>query len=184
MAKQQNKSRYAILGMLSYGSMSGYDIRHFFEGIAGFWSESYGQIYPNLNALAQEGLVTKVVEERAKGPTRHIYTITEEGRWALRQWLQQPAEPVKERNELLLKLIFGASVNQADNVAQIQAYKVRMLEMIGSYHIFEAWQQEQSNHDPHAVFQLMAVRHGLRTCQAIVEWCDECVALLETENKG
>jgi hypothetical protein len=40
-------SRYALLGMLSLGPGSGYDLKKRIEGsLAHFWSESYGQIYP------------------------------------------------------------------------------------------------------------------------------------------
>src|SRR6267378_1332508 len=39
----------ALLGLLSLGSMSGYDIRQLIsQSIGHFWSESYGQIYPGL----------------------------------------------------------------------------------------------------------------------------------------
>ena len=41
----------ALLGLLSLRPMSGYDIRQVIsESIGYFWSESYGQIYPGLEA--------------------------------------------------------------------------------------------------------------------------------------
>ena len=50
---KKSKTRFAVLGILSYGPMSGYDIKKFYEqNVAGFWSESYGQIYPILKRLA------------------------------------------------------------------------------------------------------------------------------------
>jgi DNA-binding PadR family transcriptional regulator len=53
---KKGKTRFAVLGILSYGPMSGYDIKKFYEkNVAGFWSESYGQIYPILKRLAEEG---------------------------------------------------------------------------------------------------------------------------------
>ena len=57
---KKSKTRFAVLGILSYGPMSGYDIKKFYEkNVAGFWSESYGQIYPILKRLAEEGLATR-----------------------------------------------------------------------------------------------------------------------------
>ena len=50
---KENKSKYAIMGMLSMGPMSGYDIKKRFEkSLSYFWNESYGQIYPILRKLA------------------------------------------------------------------------------------------------------------------------------------
>ena len=50
----------ALLGLLSLGPMSGYDIRQLIpRSIGYFWNESYGQIYPGLKRLAAAGLVEK-----------------------------------------------------------------------------------------------------------------------------
>ena len=59
MAKKQ-KTRSAILGLLSWQPMSGYDIKKLIEmGLRHFWSESYGQIYPTLEQLVKEGFAAK-----------------------------------------------------------------------------------------------------------------------------
>ena len=49
---KENKSRYALLGMLSLQPMSGYDLKKFTEeSTANFWQENYAQIYPILRQL-------------------------------------------------------------------------------------------------------------------------------------
>ncbi len=49
---RQNTSKYAVLGMLSIGPMSGYDIKKLIgETVGHVWSESYGQVYPALREL-------------------------------------------------------------------------------------------------------------------------------------
>ncbi|PYI52519.1 PadR family transcriptional regulator [Paenibacillus flagellatus] len=54
-----NKSYYALLGLLAFGPHSGYDVKRRIEQqLSHFWSESYGQIYPNLKKLVEEGLAT------------------------------------------------------------------------------------------------------------------------------
>ncbi len=179
MAQKQNRSRYAILGMLTYQPMSGYDIQKFFADIAGFWQESYGQIYPNLRQLWQEGLVSKQVEEREKGPNRHVYALTEAGQQVLQTWLQETAEPLPIRNELLLKLIFGHQAGHAANRRQLEAFKEQLTADIGNLNIVEAWQEAQMDEgDPHAQYRRMAVRYNLHANQALLTWCDECLAEL------
>ena len=51
-SRRANTSRHAILGVLGFCPMSGYDVKKLIErSIAHFWNESYGQIYPILNRL-------------------------------------------------------------------------------------------------------------------------------------
>lgn len=182
MAQKQNRSRYAILGMLSYQPMSGYDIQKFFTEIAGFWQESYGQIYPNLRQLWQEGLVSKEVEDRDKGPKRHLYSLTSAGRQELQSWLEELAEPLPVRNELLLKLIFSSQVDIEITQRQLQAFRTQLLADIGHLNVVEAWQEAQMEEgDPHALYRRMAVRYALTANQALIVWCDECLAELNEQ---
>ena len=119
---KKSKTRFAVLGILSCGPMSGYDIKKFYEqNVAGFWSESYGQIYPILKRLAQEGLATRSVHQQEGKPDRHIYAITEKGRGQLRQWLEAPTGPHIGRHETLLKLMFGQQISVKDNFYRVAA---------------------------------------------------------------
>src|SRR5215469_2423712 len=103
MAKE-NKSRYALLGILSMSPGSGYDVKKFMEqSTSYFWRESYGQIYPILKQLVEEGLATSHTEKQEGKPERYVYTLTERGKEELQRWLADPVEQSVERNELLLK---------------------------------------------------------------------------------
>ncbi|MDF2869325.1 MAG: hypothetical protein K0R05_900 [Anaerocolumna sp.] len=54
----KNKTRYAILGILSIHSGTGYDIKKYCDTvISNFWNENFGHIYPVLNQLLSEGLI-------------------------------------------------------------------------------------------------------------------------------
>ena len=47
-----------ILGMLSFGPKSGYEIKALVDrSTRFFWAASYGQIYPELKRLAEAGLI-------------------------------------------------------------------------------------------------------------------------------
>jgi hypothetical protein len=68
MAKD-NTTKYILLGLLSHEPMSGYDMKKRIDTtISKFWSVGYGQIYPTLNDLEEEGLIKKVFSETSKGP--------------------------------------------------------------------------------------------------------------------
>ena len=60
----KNKSRYALLGVLSMKSCSGYDIKKFCDKtISHFWNENFGHIYPVLSELQKEGLISQVEQD-------------------------------------------------------------------------------------------------------------------------
>ena len=100
-----------LLGLLSVAPMSGYDLGQAIRASVGFfWNESYGQIYPNLKRLAAEGFVTAKTERQKGKPDRRVYSITKKGRERLAAWLAVAPQPEIPRNELLLKLFFGAQV--------------------------------------------------------------------------
>ena len=49
---KENKTKYAILGLLSLAPMSGYDIKIITDNSIGhFWNENFGHIYPVLGRM-------------------------------------------------------------------------------------------------------------------------------------
>jgi PadR family transcriptional regulator AphA len=62
-------------------------------------------VYRSIGRLLEAGLVTPAAVESGRGPQRTIYTATPEGRHVSAQWLDTPAEHVRDlRSHLLLKL--------------------------------------------------------------------------------
>jgi DNA-binding PadR family transcriptional regulator len=79
--------RAAILTVLAEEPMHGYQImQRLQERSGGFWSPSAGSVYPTLQLLEDQGLVTS---EEVEG--RRVYTLTEKGR--------EQAEAAKQRSE-------------------------------------------------------------------------------------
>src|SRR5262249_51757310 len=134
-----NKSQYALLGMLTLGPMSGYDMKKLFDGsLANFWTESYGQIYPILKRLVAQGWATLKEEPQAGKPDKKVDAITAKGRTAVHKWLAEPTEAPGFRLELLLKLFFGPEVPVEVNRKQVQAFRQLALSRLESYRGIEA----------------------------------------------
>ena len=71
---KENRTKFAILGMLDCAPMSGYDIRKMSAmSIAHFWKEDYGHIYPTLKLLQDEGLATMEEAGIGRGKARKAY---------------------------------------------------------------------------------------------------------------
>lgn len=98
--------RNALLGLLAEAPMSGYDLTKRFEHSLGrVWPVRHNQIYTELKQLAADGLI----DLTAYGPRgRKIYSLTESGLAACRDWLRARPESIERsmRFEPLLRMNF------------------------------------------------------------------------------
>jgi DNA-binding PadR family transcriptional regulator len=103
-----SQTELAVLGALSTGPMSGYELRQAITEVLGhFWHESFGQIYPCLARLEEVGSVRRTGPGRTSGT---VFEITAGGRARLRELLGEPHVPAPARNGLLLRLFFGSNL--------------------------------------------------------------------------
>lgn len=163
----------ALLGLLTIEPMSGYDIGQVVRASIGhIWNESYGQIYPTLKRLAADGLAVARKERQKGKPDRYVYSITGKGRERLAAWLGVPPRPEIPRNEMLLKLFFGA---QAPTEALI-GYVEHMVETHRG--LLEKCAESERDIDRHrqypdAPYWKMAARFGQLEMEAHLRWAEE-----------
>jgi DNA-binding PadR family transcriptional regulator len=100
---------YALLALLEQlGEATSYDIKQAMEkSIENFWPVPHTTAYEEPARLAQGGYLS--VRQENGGRRRKSYTVTEEGRRALRAWADEPVTaPPQLRDEVLLKVFAGA----------------------------------------------------------------------------
>jgi PadR family transcriptional regulator, regulatory protein AphA len=183
MAKE-NRSKYALLGLLSWGPMSGYGIKKAVEqSISNFWNESYGQIYPILKRLAAEGLATTSIEQQAGKPDRHVYALTEKGRNALQRWLRKPAEHEVGRVEFLLKLFFGRQVTMPHNIRHVRQLQALQRQLLRRFDAIEQQLRAEHANNPDLPYWLLTISYGRHLCQARLRWCDEALTRLNNMSR-
>jgi len=168
-----------LLGLLTVEPMSGYDLRLTIRASIGhFWNESYGQIYPSLKKLQNEGFVTCKIERQKGKPDRRIYSITKRGRERLTKWLAVPPQPEIPRNEMLLKLFFGEQVS----AKILMGYVERMAEQHrAQLSVLERTEREEIDKNrryPGAPYWRMAVHFGQMEIRAHLCWAEETLAEL------
>lgn len=177
---KENKSRYAIMGMLSLGPMSGYELKKNMEiSTSNFWKESYGQIYPMLKQLEREGLTTSYAEKQEGRPDRYIHTLTDKGEAELRSWLAEPSEPMPQRSELLLKLFFGKQIPLPAAIAHVQRHKELHLQLLQRYEETERFIADQFAGSANLPYWLITMRYGRSVTQAALAWCDETLTAMQ-----
>ncbi len=167
----------ALLGMLSLGPMSGYEIRQRIEmSIGNFWNESFGQIYPALSKLRKQGLVE--VEETGRAG-RKVYSLTPAGRERLASWLAVMPSVRKPRNEMLLKLFFGSNGSLEDARQQVLAERERYRADLLRYSLLEPEIRKRHASRAGLPFFLMTLRYGIAEARAVMEWADETLRTLD-----
>jgi PadR family transcriptional regulator AphA len=180
MMAKENKSKYALLGALSICPGSGYDIKKLMEqSTSNFWNESYGQIYPILKQLIEEGLATSHTEKQEGKPERYVYTLTGRGTDELQRWLSEPVEYVVERNELLLKLYFGTRVPVAKNIEHVRTFQQLQAQLLKKYETIEQHLQAGMTGNTDLLYPLLTLRYGIHRCKAMLAWCEDTLATLE-----
>ena len=168
-----------LLGLLSVEPMSGYDLGQTIRGSVGFfWNESYGQIYPNLKKLAADEFVTSKTERQEGKPDRHIYSITRKGRERLAAWLAVEPQPEIPRNELLLKLFFGAQSSTETSIQHVERVVERERAYLEQIRRIEREQIDTQHQYPDAPYWKMAARFGQLELEAHLRWGEETLAEL------
>jgi PadR family transcriptional regulator, regulatory protein AphA len=99
--------RTICLGYLSLREATGYEIKKDFEDglFCHFLEASYGSIYPALNQLAVDGLVTVREEEQSGKPDKKVYAISQAGIATLRKALNVLPAPDKFKSEFLFMML-------------------------------------------------------------------------------
>jgi len=122
--------KYGLLGFLSYGPKTGYDLsKMFFEPLR----PSFSQIYRKLTAMTEEGLVECERVDQEKLPNKNVFTITDKGMAELKNWLKEPPEFVVPRETLLLKLWFGSRASKKEIINDIKKYSKKLRGDLESY---------------------------------------------------
>jgi DNA-binding PadR family transcriptional regulator len=174
MARRTSSGAQALLGLLTIEPMSGYDLGCVVRASIGhLWSESYGQIYPNLKKLAANGLVDCKTEKHKGRPDRRIYSITKKGREQLAEWLRIPPQPEIPRNEMLLKLFFGSHVPVQILIGNVERMAEHHHALLEKFKKTEKDEIDRNMQYPDAPFWKMAARYGQIEMEAHLKWAEE-----------
>src|SRR5262245_14500841 len=164
---------YVVLGFLNWEPRTGYEIKQLVDrSTRFFWAASYGQIYPELRRLEENGLVKGRSEPRG-GRRREVYSLTVRGREELGAWLAQPPETLEMRNEALLKL-FLAAEEPSEEVIRHLAEMERQAEGVAER--LRAIAEETGEAKGEVP---LCLRFGIEMNDWIADWCERAADELE-----
>lgn len=170
------KTRYVLLGLLQEENLSGYDIKKIIEiRMSFFWQESYGQIYPELGKMKEEGLIdidnTESIEDKKREKIK--YTITPKGHRELKKWIEADNEKDTTRSEFLLKMYLSTDKNIEEMRKHIIKFREQSEEKLMLFNIFEAQlKQYKEIHSNHKQI-LYVLNLGIRQAKLYIDWSNE-----------
>lgn len=170
---------FAILGLLTFGEMSGYDLTKLVNRSVGFfWTPAKSQIYAELRRLVALGFATEREVEQRDRPDKRLYRITKRGVGALQDWLERSEdEPESFKSPFLVKVFFGHLMDRRTFVRRMREYRALAEERLDTLRELD----RRIAGDPEAAFQYFVLRSGLQHVRATIRWIDEVLRQLAKE---
>ena len=171
----------AVLGLLTRGPKSGYDLKKAIEHSVGyFWGPAKSQIYAVLPRLVDAGYVKSRKVAQSPRPDKQVYRITPRGREALKQWIEwTPAEPPPDRNPLLLKIFFGELGSTESLLAQVRERREEAERLKAELNAID----EEPRDLAHDFYPRLTRRYGQLYADAVIRWAVEAKRELEAERE-
>jgi DNA-binding PadR family transcriptional regulator len=169
----------AILACLTEHPMTGYELAKTFDTSIGFfWKANHQQIYRELTRLRERGHIQGREVVQSGKPNKLVYSLTADGRAALKQWAVKPSSPSSIKDDLLVRLYALDSVELApvrdDLAVRLEYHRDRL----ARYERILQKRFPQGAASPADTGKLLLLRIGLRYERAASEWCEEALQTL------
>jgi DNA-binding PadR family transcriptional regulator len=172
-----------LASLLVDGPCSGYDmVKRFDEKISCYWMASHQQVYKTLRELENAGWVSSETITQTSRPNKNIYSITSLGQEQLAHWTLMPSKPTTIREDLMIKTQVGFLIPRLAIVEELKRRKQIHLQNLEEIRAIE--QQEFPDTQalsPEKKFHYLTLRRGFRFEADWVAWCDEAIAMIETD---
>jgi PadR family transcriptional regulator AphA len=169
-------TEFAVLGLLSFGPRSGYEMKKAAErGVGYVWTAAKSHVYAVLPRLVEGGYATtrRVTQERR--PDKQVYKITRKGERAFKEWLEAPIEEGGARSPFLLKVFFGGLMSKEALVGHIERRRAEVVRTLEEYREIEG----RIRDDPESYYGYVTLRWGLAQARAFIRWADQMLREIE-----
>jgi PadR family transcriptional regulator, regulatory protein AphA len=176
LGAELSDTEYAVLGLLTFGERSGYDLDKLAQRSIGyFWQPARSKIYAILPRLVERGLAASSAVAQERRPDKQLYRITAAGERSLSAWLVS-SERVSRvtRDGLLVKLFFGA-------LGEVEGLREQLLERKREQEEKLALLEEieRTIDRDEDFFPYLTLLHGLEVTRAIVAWTERALHELD-----
>lgn len=177
------RTSYAVLGLLGFGEMSGYDLKQFADrSISHFyWAPAKSQVYSELRRLRDHGYVEQREVEQENRPDKRLYSITDAGRRTLKGWLESSdLGPEIAKSPAVLRTFLGAGMAPSILVDRLREYADSM--RAGGADLERSLEECESS--PSGFFPALTIRCGLAHIAVSIEWAEMAIVEIEANLQG
>lgn len=170
-------SSVPILGLLTWRPMAGYELKQQIQDSLGnFWSESFGQIYPQLRLLNDTKLIEEIPDNKPSGKLKNTYAITQAGRDALKEWISLAPASRPPRDELLLKVFFATEGDWQNVREHCQIAREEAVARLQNYQSISRRLDAMKTQQSRIPYWRMTLKMGISESRNFISWCDETLS--------
>jgi DNA-binding PadR family transcriptional regulator len=182
--------RDAVLAALLEGESSGYDLAKDFDAsVANFWPATPQQLYRELDRLAGQGLIQARVVHQERRPNKRMFSLTEAGRDAIRQFTAKPPKPSVIRDELMVK-VQAADAGDIESVREFlrdrlhwASAKVQRYERLRA-RILDGRSEDEYLIQTDRIGPYLTLMRGIAFEEENIRWAERALSIVERRMSG
>ena len=174
-----NTLGYAILGLIDKQKVTGYDLTKIFnDSVADFWNANQSQIYPELKKLAQAELIQYEVRIQGEVLEKKLYSITEKGKTALKEWMLEEEPPLPQSKDIFkLRVYFAEHLSQAEIIQKLKTRRQRCQTLLKRYKAKIAEYRDEPI-PPEKLGDFLLLNGAIKQIEIQIVWLDESIVYI------
>lgn len=183
--------KHGILGLLNYGSMTGYELdKTFKDSLSFFWQAQTSQIYRELDAMEKKNWLESERIIQNEKPNKRVYTITTDGKKEFKRWLRSPDEDIEAamriKSAFLMHVFFAGEMDKEHALSMLRNYRDKCrahnLELDAVGNLIPQYSKIVNNNKRTKYWEIAAL-YGEISYRAALEWAERAIAMLEEEKE-
>jgi DNA-binding PadR family transcriptional regulator len=178
---------FGLLGLLQYRDSTGYELSKIFdESLQNFWIAQTSQIYRELDRMEKQGLVSSQSVIQEKKPNKRMYSITDDGRTAFREWLSNGVAQFESPHiKFLVRVFFGADAPEA-TLSLLKDCRDMCLSVLEELPMrvqpnIERYAYDVPDGENRRIYWEMTLDYGITQARITLEWAQRCIDIIERE---
>lgn len=166
------RTRFVLLGLLRETPMNGYEIKKAIDiRMSSFWQESFGQIYPELKSMTDDGLIVRRSDDSSETKRdSYLYEITEDGIQEFNKWMNLQCEKDSIRSERILRYFLATDDNRDSIIKNLREDILEAEKSLNFYDLVEEDLRPQLElHNNHR-YLYQVVELGRRQAELRLDW--------------
>ena len=167
-----NTLAYILLCVLLSKPRSGYELKQL---ITIFWEAHHSQIYTTQAKLDQKGYITVLeIEEHSQ---KKIYTLTDEGRSLVEEWIKEETPAPTQKDEFLAKIYAFSTLDKTTATGLLFTREQQLTKIMQKNQV----KLVDLSIDKREEFgRYVVIQRRILLCQQELDWCQQVREMMQT----